>query len=123
MIRENDQQGFAGFAETFGEVFDDIFAKKDVAAAQQKHGPKRERQPVQIETRARLTGERVREIVNDQIEELADFVESLLLDQREMLERQHAAQLDLLSKIVALVSQMQGGTGGFGATEQGGKRG
>ncbi|AGH85398.1 hypothetical protein [Ralstonia pseudosolanacearum] len=56
---------------------------------------------------SRLTGERVREIVSDQNEELADFVESCLLDQREILERQHAAQLDQLSKILALVSQMQ----------------
>lgn len=57
---------------------------------------------------SRLTGERVREIVSDQNEELADFVESLLLDQREILDRQHAAQLEQLSKILALVSQMQG---------------
>jgi len=50
----------------------------------------------------------VREIVSDQNEELADHVESLILDQREILERQHAAQLDRLSEIVALFGQMQG---------------
>ncbi|MGF6611708.1 hypothetical protein OKW45_006630 [Paraburkholderia sp. WSM4175] len=108
MIQENHQQGFAGFAEAFGDLFGDILAKKDVAAEQKKHESKREPQPIQVETRTRLTGERVREIVSDQVEELADFVESLLLDQREILERQHAAQLDQLSKIVALVGQMHG---------------
>jgi phosphoglycerate-specific signal transduction histidine kinase len=123
MIQENHQSGFTGFADAFGDIFNHIVATQDVAAAQQKHESKRERQPIQVETRARLTGERVREIVSDQIEELADFVESLLLDQRGMLERQHAAQLDLLSKIVALVSQMQGATSDFGATAKGGERG
>lgn len=61
-----------------------------------------------VETQACLTSERAREIVSDQSEELADFVESCLLDQRELLERQHAAQIDQLSKILALVSQMHG---------------
>lgn len=123
MIQENNQSGFGGFAEAFSDGFNDILAAKGVAAEPKKHEPKRERQPIQVETRARLTGEHMREIVSDQIKQLADFVESLLLDQREIFERQHAVQLDQLSKIMALVSQMQGATGGFGTTAQGGERG
>lgn len=122
MIQENHESGSVGL-DAFSDLFRDVFAQENVAAAQKKYEVKRERQPIQVETRARLTGERVREIVSGQNEELADYVESLLLDQREILERQHAAQLDQLSKIVELVSQMQGATGGFGAMEQGGERG
>jgi len=116
MNQENYQAGFTGSAEAFDDHFREIFAEKNVAAHPKKHDSKRERQPIQVETRARLTGERVREIVRDQNEERADYVESLLLDQREILERQHASQLDLLSKIAAIVSQMQGATSGFRAT-------
>lgn len=130
MIEENNQSGFGEFAEAFDDHFRDIFAKKDVAAEPKKHKRECERQPVQVETRARLTGERVREIVSEQVEELADCVESLLLDQREILVRQHAAQLDQLSKIVARVSQAQGASPAenkrkrrSGATVQGGERG
>ncbi|KVE72451.1 hypothetical protein [Burkholderia vietnamiensis] len=119
MIQENNQSGFGGFAEAFSDGFNDILAAKGVAPEPKKHEPKRERHPIQVETRARLTGEHVREIVSDQIEQLADFVESLLLDQREIFERQHAVQLDQLSKIMALVSRMQGATGGFGTTARG----
>jgi hypothetical protein len=108
MIQENNQSAFGEFAEAFDDHFRDIFAKKDVAAEPKKHKPERERQPMQVETRARLTGERVREIVSGQVEELADFVESLLLDQRELMERQHTVQLELLSKIVTRVGQIQG---------------
>ncbi|WP_454824455.1 hypothetical protein [Paraburkholderia xenovorans] len=50
----------------------------------------------------------IREIVTDQVGQLTGYVETLLLDQRESLERQHAAQLVLLSSITALVGQMQG---------------
>lgn len=123
MTEEKNPSGFGEFADVFGDTFNDILAAKGVAAEPKKHEPKRERQPIQVEARARLTDERVRAIVSDQIEQLADLVESHLLDQREMLERQHAAQLDQLSKIMALVSQMQGATGGFGTTAQGGERG
>lgn len=128
MNQENHQSGFGEFAEAFD--FRDIFAKKEVAAEPKKHKPECERQPIQVETRARLTGERVREIVSEQAGELADLFESLLLDQREVLERQHAAQLDQLSKIVALVSQAQEASPAenkhkrrIGATVQGGERG
>ncbi|CAJ9727495.1 Uncharacterised protein [Burkholderia pseudomallei] len=127
MIQENHQSGFTEFAKAFG----DLIAEKNVAAQpKKKHESTRERQPIQVETHARLTDERVREIVSEQVEELADFVESLLLDQREILERPHAAQLDQLSKIVALVSQAQGASltenkrkRRSGATVQGGERG
>jgi len=107
MTQENHQPGAVGF-DAFSDFFREIFAKKDVAAEPKKHEPKRERQPIQVETRVHLTAGSVREIVGDHGEELADFVESLLLDQRDIVERQHAAHLDQLSKIVALVSQMQG---------------
>ncbi|MFM0645283.1 hypothetical protein PQR14_13215 [Paraburkholderia bryophila] len=123
MIQKNHQSGFAAFADAFGGIFKDIVDTKYVVAEQKKHESKRERQPIRVETRARLTGVGVREIVKDKIDELADFGEVLLLEQREMLERRDVAQLDQLSKIVALVSQMQGATGSFGTTTQGGERG
>lgn len=123
MMKENHQPGFEGFTNAFVDLFGGIFAEKVVAAEPKKHEFERERRPIRVEARARLTDQRVREIVSGQVEELADFAESLLLDQREILERQHAAQIELLSNIVALVGQMHGATGGFGATAQGGERG
>lgn len=123
MMKENHQPGFAGFTNAFEDLLGGIFTEKIVAAEPKKHESKRERKHIQVETRTRRTDERVRAIVGDQVEELADFVESLLLDQREILERQHAAQIELLSNIVALVGQMHGATVGFGATAQGGERG
>lgn len=108
MNQKDPQFGFTVFVDDFGDIVNDIFATIGVAAQQKKHKPERERQPMQVETRARFTGERVREIVSEQAEELADFVESLFLDQRELMERQHTVQLELLSKIVTLVGQIQG---------------
>ncbi|KHK54092.1 hypothetical protein PI87_16355 [Ralstonia sp. A12] len=106
-----------GFAEAFGDIFGDVFPSQATKLAHvdspdagdnQRDETGRERRLATFETQARPTGERVREIVSDQSDKLADFVESCLLDQREILERQHAVQLDQLSKILALVSQMQG---------------
>lgn len=89
MNQKDPQFGFTVFVDDFGDIVNDIFATIGVAAQQKKHKPERERQPMQVE-------------------ELADFVESLLLDQRELMERQHTVQLELLSKIVTLVGQIQG---------------
>lgn len=108
MSSENLELGFAGFADAFGDIFGDIFAKKDAAAEPKKLESKRKRQPIQVESRVHLTVDRVRDIISDQFEELADHIESLFLGQRDVFERQHTAQLDQLSKTVALVDQMQG---------------
>lgn len=105
MTQEKYYPYSAKFTEAFGDFFADAVANENVEAKQKNHEPTRK--TMKVKTRARLTGAGVREIVSDQIEQLADFIELIFFDQRELLESQHSAHLDQLSMVVALVAQMQ----------------